>query len=116
MTSPIAWATLIVAVQLWTMRNYHYYLKQELFPLGPHFKRFRGFRWHPEQPLLLYVWNDGELERPQMTSANLAVTVQIRRFVWDVCRAQLPRPNDTASVAVVDGSEYYKFRRTGAHM
>jgi elongator complex protein 1 len=40
------------------MKNYHYYLKQELFPHTPNSKRFRGFRWHPEQSLTLYLFGE----------------------------------------------------------
>jgi elongator complex protein 1 len=38
-------------VQLWTMGNYHYYLKQEIYT-G---KRPLGFFWHPEKPLQFAV-------------------------------------------------------------
>lgn len=34
-------------IQLWTMGNYHWYLKQEL-PLA---SEFSGLSWHPEKPL-----------------------------------------------------------------
>ncbi|OCF35522.1 elongator complex protein 1 [Kwoniella heveanensis BCC8398] len=76
-------------VQLWSMKNYHYYLKQEIFSHDPTSSRFRGFKWHPEQALSLYVFGDG--------------FVQARSFVWDTYAARLPMPHDTASVAVVDG-------------
>lgn len=39
-------------VQLWTMGNYHYYLKQEVFPLAKESsERPMSFVWHPEKPL-----------------------------------------------------------------
>lgn len=31
--------------------------------------------------------------------------IQVRSFVWDTYAARLPMPNDTASVAVIDGGE-----------
>lgn len=43
-----------IAVQLWTMKNYHYYLKQELYPQSPA-GRFSGVSWHPEQAMTLYL-------------------------------------------------------------
>lgn len=59
-------------VQLWTMNNYHYYLKQELFtPTSS--KRFTAVEWHPEQALTLYLTGEGE------PSASL----------WDVKSAEL---------------------------
>ncbi|WVQ93259.1 hypothetical protein IAU59_000325 [Kwoniella sp. CBS 9459] len=76
-------------VQLWSMKNYHYYLKQEIFSHDPASPRFKGFKWHPEQALSLYVFGDD--------------FVQSRTFVWDTYAARLPMPYDTASVAVVDG-------------
>ena len=48
-------------VQLWSMKNYHYYLKQELH--GQSGKRLRGFRWHPEQPMKLFIIEDGAYQR-----------------------------------------------------
>ena len=42
-------------VQLWSMKNYHYYLKQEIHPMKPKGSKFSNFRWHPEEPLTLYI-------------------------------------------------------------
>lgn len=41
------------------MKNYHYYLKQELFSSNPSKPRFNGFMWHPEKPLSLYIIGQG---------------------------------------------------------
>ena len=41
------------------MKNYHYYLKQELFSHKGN-KRFNGFKWHPEQPMTLYLFGEGK--------------------------------------------------------
>ena len=49
-------------VQLWTMGNYHYYLKQEIRLCGSgHAPPY--FSWHPEQPLLFAVCSDGKTLR-----------------------------------------------------
>ncbi|KLT46470.1 IkappaB kinase complex, IKAP component [Cutaneotrichosporon oleaginosum] len=72
-------------VQLWTMKNYHYYLKQEI----PSPRRFVAVRWHPEAPMSLYLIGEHH--------------VQVRSFVWDTYTARLSMPEDTATVAVVDG-------------
>ncbi|KAL7421377.1 putative elongator complex protein 1 [Cryptotrichosporon argae] len=76
-------------VQLWTMKNYHYYLKQEIAPHTPE-RRFSGIRWHAEQPMVLYLFGENH--------------VQVRTYSWDTYAAQLPAPRDTATVAVVDGA------------
>jgi elongator complex protein 1 len=87
-------------VQLWSMKNYHYYLKQELFSTTS--GRFSNVMWHPEQPMTLYLVEQGELT--QVTRADHLACIQVRQFVWDTYAAHLPMPSDTASVAVVDGS------------
>ena len=47
-------------VQMWTMDNYHYYLKQEIsLPLASStYKSY--FSWHPEEPLLFAIGSEGE--------------------------------------------------------
>ena len=41
------------------MKNYHYYLKQEIRPHST-FKRFVSINWHPEHPMTLYIVGDGQ--------------------------------------------------------
>ncbi|OWZ30446.1 elongator complex protein 1, partial [Cryptococcus neoformans AD2-60a] len=77
-------------LQLWSMKNYHYYLKQELYSHDTQKPRFRGFKWHPEDPLSLYIICQD--------------SIQHRTFTWDTFAARLPMPHDTASVAVTDGT------------
>ncbi|WVO15396.1 hypothetical protein L204_103054 [Cryptococcus depauperatus] len=77
-------------LQLWSMKNYHYYLKQELFSSEFGDTRFRGFKWHPEEPLSLFIIQDN--------------SIQHRTFTWDTYASRLSMPRDTASVAVVDGT------------
>ncbi|KAL8798214.1 MAG: hypothetical protein Q9182_006859 [Xanthomendoza sp. 2 TL-2023] len=70
-------------VQLWTMNNYHWYLKQEL--LDPLLK------WHPEKPLAFtMVSKSGE---------------KLRRLQYrlEVCSAPISPPFDYGVVAVIDG-------------
>lgn len=75
-------------VQLWTMGNYHYYLKQEI--------RFNSegldmsvTSWHPERALQLCVSRASDLRR-------LA-------YRFEVCRGSVTPPHDTGLVAVIDG-------------
>jgi hypothetical protein len=39
------------------MKNYHYYLKQEIAPHTPG-SRFVSIKWHPEQAMKLYLVSD----------------------------------------------------------
>jgi elongator complex protein 1 len=77
-------------VQLWTMGNYHYYLKQEVFSGGlrPSTPSL-GFRWHPEQSLRCSLLAKESL---------LDLT-----FVLCVTHGSTIRPHDHGIVAVIDG-------------
>jgi hypothetical protein len=59
----------VLAVQLWTMNNYHYYLKQELFPPGAN--RFSSLQWHPEKALTLYLGASSQCRLTVVRSAPL---------------------------------------------
>jgi hypothetical protein len=48
-------------VQLWTMNNYHYYLKQEIAPRAAD-KRFTSVKWHPEHAMRLYLVSESGFE------------------------------------------------------
>lgn len=48
-------------VQLWTMGNYHWYLKQELDYSAESILSINPVVWHPEKPLLLSITQPGEL-------------------------------------------------------
>ena len=48
-------------VQLWTMGNYHYYLKQEIFLYSQETCQHPvSMKWHPEKPLHLTLHGQGE--------------------------------------------------------
>ena len=48
-------------VQLWTMGNYHYYLKQEIFSMSQDSKTTPvSVLWHPESPLRLALYTKGK--------------------------------------------------------
>ncbi|KAA1107101.1 hypothetical protein PGT21_002152 [Puccinia graminis f. sp. tritici] len=81
------------AVQLWTRNNYHWYLKHEIqsdlwdqSTTNPS----PSMMWHPELPLCLYL-SLGE------------GFVEMRKFVWESLVDPKPKPDDTGSVAVIDG-------------
>lgn len=47
-------------VQLWTMGNYHYYLKQEIvLPYAGSSQETALFMWHPEKPLRFILGSEG---------------------------------------------------------
>lgn len=69
-------------VQLWTMGNYHYYLKQEIDDI-------EGFCWHLEKPLHFTAWNDD--------------IVQALAYASVVTNSPTSSPNDYGLVTVIDG-------------
>ncbi|KAF8260574.1 IKI3 family-domain-containing protein [Lactarius quietus] len=78
-------------VQLWTTGNYHWYLKQEIAaPFTSEGGRFTSVTWHPEIPLQLLLTTKTEIIS--------------HSYRWETCAATARAPNDTGTVAVVDGS------------
>ncbi|KAH7125271.1 elongator complex protein 1 [Dendryphion nanum] len=75
-------------VQLWTMSNYHYYLKQEIdFPTaGKHAVRCS---WHSERPLMLAIAAPGAL--------------QISDYIFSIAAGSPAPPHDLGLVASIDG-------------
>lgn len=73
-------------VQLWTTKNYHWYLKQEITTgLTP-----TKLTWHPEKSHTLLVTFDNG-------------SIHICEFQWDITRGTTAPPSDIGLVAVVDG-------------
>ncbi|KAM4066889.1 IKI3 family protein [Hirsutella rhossiliensis] len=72
-------------IQLWSMGNYHWYLKQE-FPADD---RLPWLAWHPEKALRLAA----------STSASVILAEQIFHTTRGTCRS----PFDNGAVAVIDG-------------
>lgn len=75
-------------IQLWTMSNYHYYLKQELpFPeVAPHTVMCT---WHAERPLAVALSTPGALQVLELTST--------------VSSGSVVPPDDYGMVASIDG-------------
>ena len=49
-------------VQLWTMGNYHYYLKREILFNSEGSGSLRSVAWHPEKPLRLCMASEGNVD------------------------------------------------------
>lgn len=75
-------------IQLWTMGNYHYYLKQELI-LGERNLSFSTLQWHPERSLCLSLQEESYISSLEYAfNLNGGSTVQ---------------PHDNGTSAVIDG-------------
>lgn len=89
-------------VQLWTSKNYHWYLKQELRvdnlgKLTPLFVKF-----HPEKPLRLMIG-----------TANSVVVVDLGRYI---CRGPAEITDGVGAIAVTDGNVCMLTPLAGAHV
>ncbi|KAI0378302.1 IkappaB kinase complex, IKAP component [Hypomontagnella monticulosa] len=83
--STVLAVTLDDRIQLWTMGNYHWYLKQEIFTR----KRPLRLTWHPEKPLRFASAVSGKL--------------LLAEYIFEVTRGSLTPPYDHGAVAVIDG-------------
>lgn len=50
----------LLAVQLWAMGNYHWYLKQEISPSLAEVSAYTSVTWHPEEPMKLAILTPSE--------------------------------------------------------
>ena len=77
-------------VQLWTMKNYHYYLKQEL-SLATEATEWSKLLWHPEKPLrFATVFMQG---------------INDHHFGWTIATHEVLPKQDDGIVAVIDGGK-----------
>ncbi|KAI1117515.1 IKI3 family-domain-containing protein [Nemania sp. NC0429] len=72
-------------VQLWTMGNYHWYLKQEISVEN----QVKHITWHPEKSLRFAITNAGNIVQAE--------------YCFEVARGSLTPPYDHGAVAVIDG-------------
>ncbi|KAI0090814.1 pol II transcription elongation factor [Irpex rosettiformis] len=81
-------------VQLWTIGNYHWYLKHEIMASNSSSEsmpaRFTTVTWHPEDPGVLFLTTPSEIIR--------------RKYIWDTFISTSYPPHDSGTVAVIDGS------------
>lgn len=75
--------------QLWTMGNYHWYLKQEIRNHHAPLVSTNPVAWHPEKPLrFLSVAED---------------TIDLAEYIFTTARGTLAPPHDFGVLAVIDG-------------
>ncbi|KAJ2931513.1 hypothetical protein H1R20_g5611, partial [Candolleomyces eurysporus] len=91
--SPDESLLVLVTVQLWTIGNYHWYLKHEVVapeaaPGKP--GRFTSMQWHPEATLQLIL-----------TTADSIIH---RHYDWETFSSPSKPPQDSGLVAVLDAS------------
>ncbi|TAQ86928.1 hypothetical protein B7494_g4766 [Chlorociboria aeruginascens] len=86
--STVLAVAMVHCIQLWTMGNYHWYLKQEIWTDdGP--LLLSSPVWHPEMPLRLLTASSGQIN-----------TVE---YVFTTARGSTAPPHDHGAVAVIDG-------------
>ena len=83
-------------IQLWTRRNYHWYLKQHLLVNNEINTKLSQMCWDVEDPMLLRVlFQDGSIFR--------------YNFCWDYISSQTISKKNPCNVAVIDGSNSFSF-------
>lgn len=80
-------------IQLWTTKNYHWYLKQEVVPREQDCNPL-WMKWHPEKPQSLLVAYKDPAEQ---------IHLEVHQFLWSMFTGSTYPPNDMGTVAVVDG-------------
>ncbi|KAI0426308.1 IKI3 family-domain-containing protein [Xylaria sp. FL1042] len=83
--STVLAVTLADRIQLWTMGNYHWYLKQEIFTESQPGKVV----WHPEKSLRFGAAIAGKLIQAE--------------YIFEVAHGSLTPPYDYGAVAIIDG-------------
>jgi len=96
-------------VQLWTMGNYHYYLKHEI-PLDDQQWGPLDVKWHPENPLQLVVSGQGKPQTHIVITVSLANLQKAEILCIDHSLSMLKGPTlppyDSGLVAVIDGRKW----------
>lgn len=113
-------------LQIWTMGNYHYYLKQEVLDNVDvsQYKNTATITWHPEQALRFAffcsphddLYLNGTVTNGSAGYEHLSTTrdgdahtrrnLRILSMVPHVSKCSTEAPNDFGTVAVIDGGEF----------
>ena len=100
-------------VQLWTMGNYHYSLKQELRLQSRSGIEPCPVSWHPEEPLSFAVFplTSPKTDTVSMIQADLdslsnTNSLHSLSFISDISGGTSAAPHDQGMVLVADGSKY----------
>lgn len=93
------------SVQLWTMGNYHWYLKQEIPRKNTALLHYNSLVWHPEKPLQLLTSASGEFKKSSMIEfgSNKPGSVSVSDYIFTTARGSTIPPHDHGVVAVIDG-------------
>lgn len=102
-------------IQLWTMGNHHYYLKQEIrVPKPPANQGALKVGWHPEDALSLSLAGYADPEvREHETSRGLGTKSQPSQllrslsYILDVSAGPMTNPHDLGLVLVHDGGQCF---------
>lgn len=89
-------------IQLWTMGNYHWYLKQEILTGSQRV----NFAWHPEKSLRFAASTLGKKATPSSVLHRLiggTDKMLMAEYAFTTAKGSLTPPHDHGAVAVVDG-------------
>lgn len=100
-------------VQLWTMGNYHYYLKQEIFTNSTSGEEsvMANAAWHPEKALNLSISSDCKFQpgltippiRNKTKLTRPSDSIQMLSYAFAASKSSTSPPNDIGLASVIDG-------------
>ena len=99
----------------WDTDALNRYLKQEIAAPSSEGGRYTSVTWHPENPLQILLttksWSTVPFLEVAFVYALISAKVISYWCRWETCAATARLPNDTGTVAVVDGCEPLLFLR-----
>lgn len=109
-------------IQIWTMGNYHYYLKQEFRERSPVVNQSEAMAicWHPEtpfrfsslpevqtlQPSVNQMLQNGHSENNESESHTASCSLRSVQMTMHTSKGSVMPPSDLGMVAVIDGSKF----------
>lgn len=94
------------SIQLWTMGNYHWYLKQEIPKENSLLASANPLIWHPETPLRFLTAATGRLSSEDKLDGSLIIAVGSIisiEYIFTTARGPIAPPDDHGIIAVIDG-------------
>lgn len=88
-------------IQLWTTKNYHWYLKQEIASRSSSVSVIEWIQWHPEKPYTIFVGYKQSGNSQDCSDYR----IETHTFLTGLISGPLVAPNDLGTVVSLDGTK-----------